>query len=285
MSPGASGSHRPARGSPDKAPAGPISVLRAVPPEPRLRRPLRRPRALHATLQQREPVGIRPAGLTGMGGIGKTQLAVEYVYRYKDDYPDGIFWVNAAEPLAQGPRPGRQPVAARDSRNASGRAAPGRLRGAQAPARRPARLRQPRGPRPARPAGRRRSSPLTLGCRILFTTRQRELGRFQPSRSRSSPKSPPCSCSSGHDSRHAVRDDPRPPGTPRGRAICRLLGWLPLALELASAFLGEWPDISLADYRQRLQDEGLSPHPRSEVERPSSRSTSSRFTRPPSRPP
>src|SRR4051794_7478681 len=58
--------------------------------------------ALHQILQEREPVGIRPAGLTGMGGIGKTQLAVEYVYRYKDNYPDGIFWVNAAEPLAQG---------------------------------------------------------------------------------------------------------------------------------------------------------------------------------------
>ena len=37
-----------------------------------------------------------------MGGIGKTQLAVEYVYRHKVDYPDGIFWVNAAEPLGQG---------------------------------------------------------------------------------------------------------------------------------------------------------------------------------------
>ena len=53
---------------------------------------------LHATLQQREPGGIRPAGLTGMGGIGKTQLAVEYVYRFKDAYPDGIFWINAAKP-------------------------------------------------------------------------------------------------------------------------------------------------------------------------------------------
>ena len=56
---------------------------------------------LHATFQQREPVGIRPAGLTGMGGIGKTQLAVEYVYRFKDAYPDGIFWINAAEPLGK----------------------------------------------------------------------------------------------------------------------------------------------------------------------------------------
>jgi len=58
--------------------------------------------SLHAALRTRESVGIRPTGLTGMGGIGKTQLAVEYVYRHRADYPGGIFWVNAAEPLAQG---------------------------------------------------------------------------------------------------------------------------------------------------------------------------------------
>ena len=59
---------------------------------------------LHANLRGlvAGPVGIRPAGLTGMGGIGKTQLAVEYVYRYQECYPDGIFWVNAADPLAHG---------------------------------------------------------------------------------------------------------------------------------------------------------------------------------------
>ena len=37
-----------------------------------------------------------------MGGIGKTQLVVEYVYRHRDDYPDGIFWIDAAGPLAEG---------------------------------------------------------------------------------------------------------------------------------------------------------------------------------------
>ena len=41
-------------------------------------------------------MGIRPAGLTGLGGIGKTQLAVEYCYRYRDAYPGGVFWLNAA---------------------------------------------------------------------------------------------------------------------------------------------------------------------------------------------
>ena len=48
---------------------------------------------LHDNLTSRKAAALTQA-ISGLGGIGKTQTAVEYAYRYRDDYY-AVLWVNA----------------------------------------------------------------------------------------------------------------------------------------------------------------------------------------------
>jgi predicted ATPase len=53
---------------------------------------------LHASLTAPEVTGRRVA-LTGLGGVGKSQLAVEYAYRRRGDF-DLVWWVRAEQPTS-----------------------------------------------------------------------------------------------------------------------------------------------------------------------------------------
>jgi tetratricopeptide (TPR) repeat protein/transcriptional regulator with XRE-family HTH domain len=51
-------------------------------------------RSLHTRLHQEQAIAHQLV-ISGLGGIGKTQITLEYAYRYRQDYA-AVFWVNAA---------------------------------------------------------------------------------------------------------------------------------------------------------------------------------------------
>jgi tetratricopeptide (TPR) repeat protein len=53
---------------------------------------------LYSDQQQQTAVITQPAIASGMGGIGKTQLAVEFVYRYGRYFSGGVYWLNFSNP-------------------------------------------------------------------------------------------------------------------------------------------------------------------------------------------
>ncbi|HSN76212.1 MAG TPA: CHAT domain-containing protein [Anaerolineae bacterium] len=200
--------------------------------------------------------GIKAVGLFGLGGIGKTELAVEYCHRYRPWYPGGVFWINAAEPLEQGfAKLGRrlEPQTADQNLDVQIRFAARYLAShldsllvLDNLADPTSVLRQPVG---------EQLVPDDLRCRVLFTTRQRDLGRFVAVEVLELPEEPALRLLLRHPDRQPVLD-PAHSDHGAAQAIARMLGRLPLALEIAGAYLGEWPDVSLEGFRARLRQDG-----------------------------
>jgi hypothetical protein len=215
---------------------------------------------IHSLLQGGQAVEVFPAMLSGMGGIGKTQMAVEYAFCHRGDYPDGVYWVNAAASwqdemvdLAE-----RMGLRAYESVELERRQSLTRQFGAFLNSRTRSlvifdNVEDPR----LLHASSLGFVPSQLKCRLLFTTRRRD--RTPPFASveiRSLPEQPAhdllLSGRADYDTTltHSVVD------VSAAKAICQSLGYLPLAISLASAYLGKYRRISLTDYLNRLKREG-----------------------------
>lgn len=211
--------------------------------------------ALHELIQRVDsPVGIRPPVLVGLGGIGKTQLTIEYAYRYREHYPDGVFWLNGSNPLLNEFASLAEVLGLVDKEASRERAAyqawgfldvlPSALVIFD-----------------NIPEAAALNIPFSLGlipanlrCCTLFTTRQRVFPReFQPFEVKVLPETAAMSLllRSRQEINHTSHPD-----WGIARIICASLGWLPLALEMAAAWLEVYPDVTLAGYLERLRTEG-----------------------------
>ncbi|HEU4562039.1 MAG TPA: TIR domain-containing protein [Longimicrobium sp.] len=196
----------------------------------------------------------RAAALAGMGGAGKTQLAVAYTFSFRASHPDGVFWLNASRPLLHefAALAEALEVAARDAPvDKAARAAWAYLH------ERPQalvvyddvtdalRLNEPFA---------YGMVPLGLPCAVLLTTRDRRA----PAGVAEIPVGPVA-----EDAALRILLRARPeilsaahPEYDAARAVCRVLGRLPLALELTAAYLARYADVAPSGYLARLRAKG-----------------------------
>ncbi len=205
---------------------------------------------LHDLLCGDDMVAIsQPSGIAGAGGVGKTQLAVEYCYAYQDSYPGGLLWVRAENAildeyaaLADELNLGLPAEAKTDVLCTAVRQALNRLD-------KPALLVLDNLDNRADYNRIRSYLPTHKNCRALITTRLSDL------------------CDKGHSLRldiltkdkavemlykySRITDDKA-----GADDICYLLGYLPIAIELAGEYLAK-RNIGLSEYAGRLRASGV----------------------------
>ncbi|MCB8965771.1 MAG: tetratricopeptide repeat protein [Ardenticatenaceae bacterium] len=194
--------------------------------------------------------------LHGMGGVGKTQTAIEFCYRYGRFFPGGVFWINfaesnnvAAEVVLVGGERGLGLFERKNLLSMSEQV--GRVQRAwQEPIPRLLIFDNCEDERLLT-----EWLPVTGGCRVLVTSQRGQwtahLGVTAVSLNTLSPAE-----STAFLQKSISRILPG-----EAQAIAAEVGYLPLALHLISGFLDQYRRISPANYLTQLQDKHLLQHP------------------------
>lgn len=197
----------------------------------------------------------RSVVITGMGGIGKSQLAVEYAFRY-GRYYKSVHWFNFDQP---------ENIAEEFARIGSERslglyATHDRLPLVEQ-VNRVQRLFQEPTPRLLIFDNCEVQSllqkwlPVSGGCRVLLTSRRSHWARELKV------SVYPLSTLSERDSKKLLQSLEPSLSNQDAAEIGLTLGNLPLALHLAGNFLGRYQNITAAQYLVKLREKGLSTHP------------------------
>lgn len=195
--------------------------------------------------------------VVGLGGIGKTTLVAEYAYRFRDSYPGGVYWISGKEDiLAQCARLGLLAgVAKHDTEPAV--AARAFLETRKRAERSlividdldtPNLLNRPL------------ADGLSLAeCESEILITSRYAGLLASGVSRLQLATLPSNDSLALLARASNRPnllDPTEPELNVALELCRELGHLPLALQLAGSLLAVKPEQSIGDYLQELRLQG-----------------------------
>jgi len=208
-------------------------------------------------------IGTNHVGLVGLGGVGKTQLAVEFAHRFSFGFEDGVYWVQAANSgdwLQQFVRLARDylhlKVANPESPDANRQYLIELKAYCKAHPQMLIVMDNVADPRSLHSDAvffaEEGITPLTLGANVLFTTRARfqiprvaqqrveQLSEEAAYRLLTSQRSP----QSEDEKQHA-------------QSICNAVGNLPLALVLIGSFLAKYDSVSFGDYREDLEKNKL----------------------------
>lgn len=198
----------------------------------------------------------RAVTFTGLGGLGKTQLVVEFCYRYGRFFPGGVFWLSFAEPE----NIDAQVAFLGSERGLNLFQDTGQLTLSEKVERVQKAWQQPI-PRLLifdnceNECYLEQWLPKTGGCRVLITSKRTHWPQ------KLNILSYPLPVLNPDESTQLLSQLTPTLQVQNAQAIADELGHLPLALHLAGRFLRRYHQITPAHYLQQLRDKGLLHHP------------------------